>query len=366
MLITLRGINIATMSMESLKTYEAPAVVDEIPKAEALERIFKDKYNEARARITIPDEEIIRKVMAGEGHSFSDPTEQLLMVDLRYKNIALYLETRLRGKPLYDVGGGKSGVGHFLGMRAIDPPLRIEGLSTTKIMPDVTDIDFGVSEYTLIDPFLDGHETIETSLAVHKVRTREDITEKKREEVIKSIQVTNEDGLTALSKLPDGAGNVVMSSIDYDLIGNNDYLKRLAQEAFRVVPIDGIFLVNNCPDVQSTAGMLFPYSEVFGTADSIAYAKEPIPAKIPDWIISNEGVYSWYKKALDAKKAGKITLTKDIFSSTDEQPDEAEKEETKSFFSDLGFEISDVVIAEDRMSATASIKKVGEPKEDEP
>ena len=284
------------MPEQAPKTYETPSARD-IPYTEAINLLSKDTYEKARASINVPDEVLILKVTSGEGHSFSDPTEQILMADIRDKAVASYLESRLKGNPLFDIGGGGSGVGHYLGMRSIDPPLR----SDTSYGPPgvrVTDIDFGVSEYTLIDPYID-ETVISKTLELRQVKTRSDIKDDTREQIINSIRLSKQDGLTALKALPDNAGNVVMSSIDSALIMNSDYLRRLAQEAFRVVPTDGVFLANNCPEIEHEASLLFPHKDTFGS-NSIMFSKEPIPPKLPLGIVTTEKLFNKYRELPDS------------------------------------------------------------------
>lgn len=67
------------------------------------------------------------------------------------------------------------------------------------------------------------------------------------------------DGLSFLNLQKQEAGNVLTVNINYSLIPDDEYLKRIAQEIYRAVPRDGIFLSTGSNEIENEAKLLFPY-----------------------------------------------------------------------------------------------------------
>jgi|GEM_PF-6603822 len=81
-----------------------------------------------------------------------------------------------------------------------------------------------------------------------------------------TIEFYKIDGLTFLKQKEGGSSNILVSSIDFALINDQDYLKRIAQEAYRVAPEDGFLICMNSPEIEREAKTLFPFSSEIGGA----------------------------------------------------------------------------------------------------
>lgn len=181
---------------------------------------FKDeKYWERRNLIETSDNEIIRSVMSegGKGHDFQDKTMSTITNDVLNKKS--FYSKYFKDKTLIDIGCGKEGNFHaswLIGFKV------------------------GIKDVVLVDPYID-------------------IDLKERPEIADKVSFEKKDGLSFLLERKTSSGNVITSSIDFALIQNDEYHKRLAQEIYRVTPENGFFISANSPEIEAEARQLFAY-----------------------------------------------------------------------------------------------------------
>ncbi|MFC1749386.1 hypothetical protein ACFL2V_11335 [Pseudomonadota bacterium] len=115
--------------------------------------------------------------------------------------------------------------------------------------------DIGIDQVTLVDPFV-------------------------QEETMKGLKQNDQmdfvqnDGLSFLLKQASGSGNVMTASIDGQLISSGEYLQRMAQEIYRVVPENGYYISLLSPQLEEEARELFPEMKKIGLAVKIFYKKK--------------------------------------------------------------------------------------------
>ena len=111
-------------------------------------------------------------------------------------------------------------------------------------------LGLGISKFVMVDPF-------------HRDKEYETLRKEKEFNPDLKLELSSLDGLTFLNNQDDGSGNMMTNNMDYTIISSEKYLKRLAEEAFRVVPEEGIYISCNS-DTEDYASRLFPQVKEFG------------------------------------------------------------------------------------------------------
>ena len=123
-----------------------------------------------------------------------------------------------------------------------------------------------VGRVTLVDPYYG-----------ERAMDREEKEQLTQEGLQGRVDFSKTDGLSFLIAQRPDSGNVVASAINVTLINDREYLKRMAQEIFRVVPRDGIFITFTSNHIEDEANELFPYKKLFSGMS--VFAKEHSPAE---------------------------------------------------------------------------------------
>lgn len=179
------------------------------------------KYWERRNLIEISDEEIIREGRR-ESHNFQDSMSRSAVFGFIKDNIEM-IKNYTKGKTFFDIGCGKDGVFNaniFLGRGK-------------------NGIDLGVSDVVLVDLYSKPNED-----EIANIKS-------------KQIKFEKNDALSFLISQNFNAGCYFMSHIEYSLIPCAEYHQRIAQEIYRTMPEDGIFISNGCYDIEKEAEELF-------------------------------------------------------------------------------------------------------------
>lgn len=254
-----------------------------------------EKYIERKSEIEKSDDELVA-FGKKESNAFPDATAPITWGNIR--TLSLALGDRLEKYPLVDIGGGEYGFSYVVDVQ------------------EESDGDFRVHEYIDVEPF-----------SKCKSKTLpEDIDTK--------LQQDKRDGLSYLLAQAEEFGNVICSSINYSLIPNDDYLKRVAQEVYRVVPEDGLFITTDSDEIREEAERLFPYSILINYQTAI-FSKKPLPS---DDIIQN--CYTDHgRNYLRVMKnlAERLSKSGEAGETAQRRIDEVRKE-----LSGLGFEVFDV------------------------
>tara|TARA_Y100000310_G_scaffold13301_1_gene13581 strand:+ start:803 stop:1606 length:804 start_codon:yes stop_codon:yes gene_type:complete len=212
-----------------------------------------EKYNEKRSLINGSDHEI-RVAALKKGYSFQDKSAHFLITEIFRKNRFDYFQNCLKDKPLFDIGAGEGGGWNVLRMKGY--PVTYTDFADER--------DLGIKEFVLVDPFI-SDESVHSQLEQH-IGYAFDVPKNKQQEMHDSIRGDQRDGLSFLLDQKVGSGNILVASINYSLIPNTDYLKRIAQEAYRIVPKEGVLMACDSDDIEEEASQLFPYSQNFGVA----------------------------------------------------------------------------------------------------
>lgn len=233
---------------EEAKNYsEAEQLVDPESKD------WKQKYEERKKLIEIPDEKMWNHTFKNLKKSKNEQKSYSLSQYKTSVEVGLSLcrieydhpeETKnaikafSKGKTMIDIGyGGTEGI---FAANQNARGLRIENLK-------------------LVDPYFDEKEMMDY------------ITDKRND--YKNNEVIKDDGLHFLTTQEDGSGSVFLSSIDFALVScsmsNKEataWLKRVAQEAYRITPEGGALIVTNCGEIKEEAEKLFDRYEKIGSA----------------------------------------------------------------------------------------------------
>lgn len=195
------------------------------------------RYLERRALITSIDKRLIKQA-AEQGENFPESSYYAAMNSLdKKKGWLSLLKKRMKGQPIYDIGCGKEGAYHIAGLRDL----------------------FNAGEVALVDPFINEKE-ISSELAERK---------------IENVRLEVQDGLTFLNSQGIESGNSIINSLDSQVVPVPDYLKRIAQEAFRAAPQGGLLIVSGSEHIRDEAQLLFPYHHDLGIVQ--IFSKSPLP-----------------------------------------------------------------------------------------
>lgn len=214
-------------------------------------------YQKRRESITTPDDQLIKQALR-EGKDFSDSSYASMLnkifsdapnyendpeyfcktIEERVKSgfVSLLLE-RFKDKPVYDIGSGKFG-----------------GIAANNYKQY---FKVKTEEVFLADPFVD-RKIVEEKLGGAT-----------------SAHVETQDGLTFLKSRETESGNPIVCSLDSLVVPVPDYLRRIAQEMFRVTPKDGVVITSNVDVINDELVGLFPYSIKWGYVRF--FSKSPLP-----------------------------------------------------------------------------------------
>jgi len=243
---------------------------------EAEKKNWKKKYEDAKAEIKTPDEVLINQVKK-EGYAFQDTAQEMVIASLieSEKKLKKYL----KDKPLFDIGCGEFGWCNASAIGGISPQS-----SRDFGFEDYT-LNLGVHEIVLVDPYANFNNvpsSVKKTSDWKIAREEEKISTEKINLKLKeagwpkerwvSFPPTHDiqryfqktDGLSFLNEQEDESGNNLTANIDYLLIPHDNYLKRIAQEIFRVTPENGIFMSMNSPEIENEARKLFPIHKEIG------------------------------------------------------------------------------------------------------
>jgi hypothetical protein len=256
---------------------------------------WRQLYDERRKAVHISDEELIKFALekgrdTGDKaahefivHSILTQGSLLKGVDSPARRRLLFIREHLKDHDLVDVGSGQDGpyiAGSILNrvdgpeydptykewLLKSNPGKSIQEIENKLLEMRDGHMNLNVNRCVLVDPF--AFEDMKLCKDSLRLEQKED----------RLILVKN-DGLSYLLQSPSGSANVLMVNVDYALINNPEYHQRLAQEIFRVVPDNGLFLTYNTSATEE-AKKLFPYYLVFGAGT--IFSKSPIPEDIKD------------------------------------------------------------------------------------
>lgn len=179
------------------------------------------KYLERRLLIHKTDEEIIKEGTK-EGYSFSDSSVTYLTNCIEENK--LFFSEFVGCNKMTDIGCSNIGV-----------PVAVNIRNSIK----------SINSFDLVDPFED-----EAS-----------VLGEKKNELFKFFKT---DGLSFLIEQESSSTNMMTASIDIALIPSGDYLRRLAQEIYRVTSEEGFYVSANSEELEEEAVKLFPYMKEFG------------------------------------------------------------------------------------------------------
>lgn len=199
------------------------------------------KYHEAKARITTPDSALISSSLSDEGAVYGDRLAGNFFFDLsnkvfgqfgssvdeELKNLWHEISDLTRDKTIVDIGSGADG------------PF----IAQNYLLPQRSKKRYGLDagRCILVDPFAQIEQPTDERIIFEKI-----------------------DALSFLLRTPNASVNIFMCNIDRTLISTGGLLERIAQEIFRVVPDDGIFISVNCSEIEKECESLFPYAKKFG------------------------------------------------------------------------------------------------------
>lgn len=226
-----------------------------------IEREFgKNIFNQQKTK----DHELIEKTRT-EWKNYPDQGEEV--VALKMVQNPEYFSEKLKDKPLFDLGSQENFYSKvYTGNRHFKPHL---------LMSDYPNIPNGASEVILVDPFVkevdeylgekdkklnEGEEVIVDSYRIFSEKPDKDGMHSFKDIDTKQVKL---DALSFLNKQKNNSGNVLTSNLDFNIISSDEYHKRLAEEIYRVVPKNGIYICQ-MSDAEKYAGELFSEYKKFG------------------------------------------------------------------------------------------------------
>lgn len=206
-------------------------------------------YQERRNKIQTSDNELISYALV-KGMNYSDSTVGNTRSVLLSESRIDYFKTVLNEKPFIDLGCGQEGIFNVL----------------------ILEENFKLGKMHLVDPFMQKAEMDERIRNYWKL---EKLPDQLKTKIIEKVDFQQKDGLSFLLSLKDEYANIMVNSINYSLIKNDDYLKRIAQEFYRVNLKNGVCIVCDSSEIEHEAKILFPYFQEFGVVT--VFSKSPIP-----------------------------------------------------------------------------------------
>lgn len=221
--------------------------------------LFRQKYEERKASITQTDEELI-ELSKQKGDAFPDST-----VNEFIKTLLMFFneESKKRKSPeskKFDA---------VLRKTQNRPAIDIGCGSDAMDKEDWIQQFLLMNKFDAVDPFVTPEKYYNNCSKEYK-KENLDYYEK---EIFPYGKFYQTDGLSYLKTQPDESSNAMTFSINFSLIRSGEYLRRLAQEIFRVVPMDGVYISDDSSDLEEEASKLFPYRlEIMGVK---FFAKTP-------------------------------------------------------------------------------------------
>lgn len=180
-----------------------------------------------------------------------------------------FIKPKLAGRPLTDIGAGIRGFNNALVMTGHESQ-RDKGTIIKG-----TETDLGMSKVVLVDPF--GQSNFEEGRDSKQYINREGMTDEERAEMKKRFDFQKRGGQSYLLEQAPGSMNVMCGSVDESIIPVQE-AQRIAQEIFRVVPEDGLFVSFISENIEEEARKLFPYS-LEAQHDLYIFSKSPLPTR---------------------------------------------------------------------------------------
>lgn len=245
-----------------------------------------DELKNKEVVISEADKSLVEKARKNS-ESFDCETSHVLFQFLR--EYPSFLAEKMKGKKLFNLGSGPEA---FSSALTINGTLRYE-----EGMPIIGGSNLGFSEYIAVDLFRNESEL------VHNLNWALDYAkiddENSRKNIEGKMKFEKKDILEFLLQQADKSGNIIISSVNGSLIETDGYFERVAQEAFRVIPEDGIMVTVDCPELTEEAKELFPYH--YGeNISGVILSKKPLP---------NEAIMKYYEFYVLLDKAAKKAMT---------------------------------------------------------
>lgn len=183
-------------------------------------------------------------------------------VEVFHENAKL-LRKVVKNPNLYDIGGGRHGMLADL---------------------DIIGCDVGIKHATLVEPNAQEDDIYEREGEKERYKNKFDFVRK--------------DGLSFLLNKNTAPANIMVCSLDVDVVGSYGYIERLAQEIYKKVPEDGIFVCVNSPEIEKLADRLFAFRQQTGSAlifskrELMGESKETIVSEITNIIAEIDSVFS--------------------------------------------------------------------------
>jgi len=198
------------------------------------------------------DHELIER--ARKGFVDNHHSEEYGVVGIVLEN-AEYFSEKLDGKILFNIGSpGTTHSREYLGLENL-PPDELKKLedeeedrATVSRLFGSTYIKGrhlpkGASEVIQVDPFSPGRDSMKNGEKI---------------EIGFKLTFIKEDALSFLNNQEAGSGNVLMSHVDSFILKDKEYIKRVAEGIYRVVPPDGVFMCYISNVIEYEAEKLFP------------------------------------------------------------------------------------------------------------
>jgi len=149
-----------------------------------------------------------------------------------------YVIDRLKGQRLMDIGS------------ASHSPEELSNGHITDIFGNKMDFNLQLKDFIQADPY-------STKIGPNRYRI---------------------DGLSFLLNQEDQSGNVLTAGLDYSILGDNEiseeYCRRLAEEAYRVIPKNGIWISYKSEPLESHARDIFDDFYLIKTEGELVRSKE--------------------------------------------------------------------------------------------
>jgi hypothetical protein len=281
-------------------------------------------YNTRKAMIKIPDSEIVIRAASGS-ENFKNESAPILIGGI--VNNQDFFRERLDGKKLFSLGAGE--YGHSYHFQLLFGWERSDGYSVSNLIP---------SEIIAVDLFAnpdfmarDLHSLIKLdSKSVPNLN--QDEVESIANQKLKFEQI---DMLQFLLNQPTESGNIMVAGIDMAVIHVKNYHERVAQEAFRVTPYEGVLICCYAPSIEWEAKQIFPYFTEISNGSFVFFSKTELPPSV----VFKGRAYALYKYLQNSANIGILTITLEFKNLVHGLPEDVDFED---FLQSCGFEVEEL------------------------